>query len=97
MTQKGYLNIKNYGACLGTHLKLVGSSQEQWPGEGGVGEGGRDNHSRVVNERRISEFSLTLESWDFRKVRALSMGDNVARFRNELRDMYNRLPRNSTL
>ena len=29
MTQKGYLNVKNHGACLGTHLKLVGSSQEQ--------------------------------------------------------------------
>ena len=27
MTQKGYLNVKNHGACLGIHLKLVGRSQ----------------------------------------------------------------------
>ena len=58
-------------------------------GDGEVGgahrEGGR---RRLVNEGRIARFAELLGSWSFDEVRALGVEENVARFRNSFRDMY---------
>jgi len=63
---------------------MVGGS-----GGGGQDEGpGRDQRRRVTEER-MADFVLVLESWDWRESRAVGVGDNVARFRNEFRDVYN--------
>ena len=43
---------------------------------------------RLVNERRIGRFAGELEAWRFDAVRAVGAEGNVARFRNEFRDMY---------
>jgi hypothetical protein len=37
----------------------------------------------------MADFSLILESWDWRELRVVGVEDNVARFRNEFRDVYN--------
>jgi hypothetical protein len=37
----------------------------------------------------MADFAIALDSWDFRELRALGVVDNVARFRNEFRDLYN--------
>jgi hypothetical protein len=52
-------------------------------------EGAGRNQRRAVNERRMVNFAIALDLWDFRERRAFGTVDNVARFRNELRDMYN--------
>ena len=44
---------------------------------------------RSINERRILQFSEKLQAWSFDEVRAQGIDANVARFRNEFRDMYN--------
>ena len=43
---------------------------------------------RLVNEGRIKRFAEVLESWSFDEVRAEGIENNVARFRNEFRDLY---------
>ena len=48
----------------------------------------RDGLHRLVNEGRISRFAHDLESWTFEETRALGVEYNVARFRNEFRDLY---------
>ena len=61
---------------------------------GGKGNGEEMNHNngkrRLVNERRIRRFAEQLEIWSFDEVRALPIEDNVARFRNEFRDLYDK-------
>jgi hypothetical protein len=52
-------------------------------------EGAGCNQRRVVNERRMVDFLIALDSWDFRELRALGVEDNAAWFRNEFRDLYN--------
>jgi predicted nucleotidyltransferase len=47
------------------------------------------DHCGAVNERRMVDFAIALDSWDFRELRALGTVDNAARFRNEFRDLYN--------
>jgi hypothetical protein len=59
------------------------------PGGDGQVEGAGRNQRRAVNERRMVEFAIALDSWDFRELRALGEEDNAARFRNKFRDMYN--------
>jgi hypothetical protein len=56
------------------------------PGRGGQVEGAECNQ-RAVNKRRMVDFAVALDSWDFRELRALGVEDNAARFRNELRDL----------
>ena len=63
---------------------MVGGS-----GGGGQGEGPGRNQRRRVTEERMADFALVLESWDWRESRAVGVRDNVARFRNEFRDVYN--------
>jgi hypothetical protein len=60
-------------------------------GRGGDGqvEGVGHNQRRAVNESRMVDFAIALDSWGFRELRALGAEDNAARFRNEFRDMYN--------
>ena len=43
---------------------------------------------RLVNEGRIHRFSEDLRMWTFDEVRALGAEANVAKFRNEFRDLY---------
>jgi hypothetical protein len=42
-----------------------------------------------VTEEGMADFALVLESWDWRVLGAMGVEDNVARFRNEFRDIYN--------
>jgi hypothetical protein len=58
------------------------------PEGGGQVEGKGRNQRRAVKERRMVDFVIALDSWDFRELRALGTVDNAARFRNEFRDMY---------
>jgi hypothetical protein len=51
-------------------------------------EGAGRNQRRAVNESRMVDFAIALDSWDFRKMQALGAEDNAARFRNEFRDIY---------
>jgi hypothetical protein len=44
---------------------------------------------RAVNERRMVDFAIALDLWDFRELRALGVEDNAARFRKKFWDMYN--------
>ena len=43
---------------------------------------------RLVNEARISRFAEDLKAWTFDETRALGVEANVAKFRNEFRDLY---------
>jgi hypothetical protein len=52
-------------------------------------EGVRCNQRRAVNERRMVDFAISLDSWDFVELRALGTKDNVAQFWNKFQDMYN--------
>ena len=54
--------------------------------EGGAQEVAR--RRRLVNEGRIVGFSERLEAWSFDAERAMGVEANVARFRNEFRDLY---------
>ena len=56
--------------------------------DGGVGNGEGGGPRRVVTGARIRQFAGKLEEWDWREVRAMGVGDNVARFRNGFRDLY---------
>ena len=42
----------------------------------------------LVNEGRIGKFAEVMEGWSFDEVRAVGAEGNVARFRNEFRDLY---------
>ena len=61
---------------------------------GGSGFEERSNHAgnqgwhRVVNEARILRFADELSGWTFDEARALGVEANVAKFRNEFRDLY---------
>ena len=61
---------------------------------GGRRQGGKcsyqDNQGwhRVVNESRILRFAEELNGWTFDEARALGVETNVAKFRNEFRDLY---------
>jgi hypothetical protein len=59
------------------------------PGGGGQVEGAGRDQRRMVNKRRMVDFAIALDSWDFMELRALGTVDNAARFRNKFRDMYN--------
>jgi hypothetical protein len=59
------------------------------PGGGGQVEGAGCNQRRAVNKRRMVDFAVALDPWDFRELRALGVEDNAARFRNEFQDLYN--------
>ena len=50
-------------------------------------EAGRQRR-RMVNEGRIRRFAERLEAWSFDEVRQMGVEGNVARFRNEFRDLY---------
>ena len=49
---------------------------------------GIGSKKRLVNERRIAGFADQLNTWCFDEIRAQGIEANVARFRNEFRDMY---------
>ena len=71
---------------LSDHLpvfSLMGGSREGGP------DTGRGSRKRLVNEGRISRFAETLGGWCFDVQLSLGPEGNVARFRNEFRDMYN--------
>ena len=55
--------------------------------QGGVAEC-QDGWRRVMDEGRIQRFADRLGRWEFDEARALGAEANVARFRNEFRDMY---------
>jgi hypothetical protein len=59
------------------------------PGGGGQVEGAGRNQRRAVNERRMVDFAIALDSWEFKELRALSVEDNAAQIWNEFWDMYN--------
>ena len=44
---------------------------------------------RTTNEAKIARFAETLSQWTYDEVRAQGVESNVARFRNEFRDLYN--------
>ena len=48
----------------------------------------KEGWHRVVNERRIAQFREKLQAWSFDESRALGVEANIAKFRNEFRDMY---------
>ena len=50
--------------------------------------GGGKRRRRLVNDGRIRRFAERLEAWSFDEVRQLGVEGNVARFRNEFRDLY---------
>jgi hypothetical protein len=56
---------------------------------GGQVEGAGRNQRWAVYDRRMVDFAIALDSWDFRELLALGAEDNAARFRNKFRDMYN--------
>ena len=43
---------------------------------------------RTINEARITRFADALNQWSFDETRALGVEANVAKFRNEFRDLY---------
>ena len=61
---------------------------------GGRGQGRKDKQQgnqgwhRVVNEGRILRFAEELDKWTFDEARAQGIEANVAKFRNEFRDLY---------
>ena len=59
-------------------------------GTGGTegGQDGRGRKRRLVNEARIRRFAEKLERWSFDEVRSMGVEWNVARFRDEFRDLY---------
>ena len=62
---------------------LVGGTRE-------VSDGSKlKGKRRLINEAKIRRFADELESWSFDEIRAQGVEANVARFRNEFRDMYN--------
>ena len=83
--------VANIGSGLVTvrvsdHLPVfafVGGTREEERSQGGV-RGKR----RLVNEGRIRTFAEKLGAWSFDEVRAMGTEGNVARFRNEFRDLY---------
>jgi hypothetical protein len=86
----------NLGAQMEAGLVMVRVSDQLplfamvgGPGGGGQVEGAGCNQRRAVNERRMVDFAIALDSWDFRELWALGVEDNAARFRNEFRDLYN--------
>ena len=56
--------------------------------EGKSNQGMNQGRHRVVNEARIQRFAEALNEWTFDEVRAQGVEANVARFRNEFRDLY---------
>jgi hypothetical protein len=58
-------------------------------GAGGQDEGPGRNQRRRVKEERMVDFALILELWDWRELRSVGVEDNMARFRNEFRDVCN--------
>ena len=52
-------------------------------------ETGKGSKRRLVNEGRISRFAGALSGWCFEIQNSLGPGGNIARFRNEFRDLYN--------
>ena len=59
-----------------------GAMEEEEESGGGASKG------RRVNEARIGRFKEELGAWSFDVARAMGVEGNVARFRNEFRDMY---------
>ena len=55
--------------------------------EGGI-MGGTRGKRRQINDRRIERFAQELKTWYFDIEWALGVEGNVARFRNEFRDLY---------
>jgi hypothetical protein len=55
------------------------------PGGGGQVEGAGQNQKRAVNESRMVDFAIALDSWDLRELQAFSAVDNAARFWNKFR------------
>ena len=53
-------------------------------------EQGEDQWRRQVNEGRIARFAVELSCWTYDEIRSQGIETNVARFRNEFRDMYDR-------
>ena len=50
---------------------------------------GKKKQRRKVTEHRIAQFADQLKAWSFDEERAKGIDYNVAKFRNEFRDMYN--------
>ena len=70
---------------ISDHLPVftfVGGAMEEEESGGGASKG------RRVNESRIGRFKEELGAWSFDVARAMGVEGNVAKFRNEFRDMY---------
>ena len=55
----------------------------------GTTEQGSNSKKRLINEGRISRFAEELRGWYFDVQGSLGPEGNIARFRNEFRDLYN--------
>ena len=53
-------------------------------------QGASQGRHRVVNEARILRFADALSEWTFDEARAMGVEANVAMFRNEFRDLYDK-------
>ena len=50
----------------------------------------KEGRYRLMNTGRIQQFAAELDAWSFDEVRVLGIEENVARFRNEFRDLYDK-------
>ena len=58
-------------------------------GSEGIKQGNQGWH-RTINDSKIARFAEDLSNWNFDEARAMGVEANVARFRNEFRDLYDR-------
>ena len=75
---------------ISDHLPIFSFIGGNTQGSERVKQGNHGWH-RIVNDARITRFAEDLSNWDFDEARALGVEANVARFRNEFRDMYDRV------
>ena len=84
----------NIGAKISSGLVTVRVSDHlpvfAFVGGGRAERGGQGvrRRRRLVNDGRIARFAERLDGWSFDAERALGVEGNVARFRNEFRDLY---------
>ena len=73
---------------ISDHLPIFSFIGGTLQGEKGK-QGDNRGFYRVINEGKILRFAEDLNEWTFDEARALGVEANVARFRNEFRDLYN--------
>ena len=71
---------------ISDHLPIFSFTERQRDSEE---REGKKKPRRKVTEHRIARFAEQLETWSFDEERAKGVDYNVAKFRNQFRDMYN--------